>query len=1169
MSCPACGAANEPGRKFCGECGASLAVVCATCGSANPPGTKFCGECGAALAGVPPAITEPAAAPAPVAGPGPSAERRLVSVLFADLVGFTTLSETRDPESVRELLGQYFQTATQIIGTYGGTVEKFIGDAVMAVWGAPTAHEDDAERAVRAALELVEAVRRTGEEIHTELRLRAGVLTGEAAVTLGARNQGMVAGDLVNTASRLQAVADPGTVLVGERTYQAASGAIAFEPAGEQAVKGRETPLLVYRALRVVARRGGAGRSETLEAPFVGRAQELRLLKDFHVGTVAERRPRLVSIIGQGGIGKSRLVWEFQKYLDGLTEVLYWHQGRSPAYGEGVSFWALAEMVRGRAGISEFEGVDEARAKLVAATERWVPDEDERRWIQPRLLQLLGIEGHDGERPERESLFAAWRVFFERIAEHGVVVMVFEDLQWADTGLLDFIEHLMDWSRDRPLYIITLSRPELLDRRMDWGLGRRSFTSLVLDPLDDESMRDLLAGLVPGLPEAATRHILERAEGVPLYAVETVRMLLSEGRVTEVDGAYRPVSDLSDLSVPASLHGLIAARLDGLDQSDRALLQSASVIGKTFQLEALAAIHGEAPEEIAARLRTLVRRELLFLEADPRSPEKGQYSFVQGLIREVAYSTLARKDRRDLHLAAARHFEAFGDEGIAGALAEHYLAAHRAQPDGPEGARTAALALVALKNAADRARSLGSLEQEMRFLEQALEVTDDPAEERRLHSAAGQAGLQGGLLPESLGHMERALELARELGGREEVMDALRRTAVVRSVSGMVKESLDLIEPAREEYADLVDTAGYVRLSAEVARTYMLAGQAEQAIRIVDETLPTAERLQLTDDILELLVTRGPLLGNLGRISEAMVTLIGAISVSSSHERHDTELRARVNLSYVAAADDPKLAYQTAREGLALARHLGFRSQGFYLLGNAADAAARIGDWDWALGEVEEAIAAMPSDLMAKVRRAQIRGLRGEDVEEDLAEVGAAVAEMSELQAGTSLDEIRALIDFSLGDHASVLRLTRRVLVENPAPDSLAGPLATRAAAWSGDRNTLVEVLGIVRVRPGRVPAATVQEGESALAALDADPARALVGYVEALRRWREIDLDFEAALCALGMVVMLGDGSREAREAADWAAATFERLGAKPLLARLAEARGGFRRLTPPVTEG
>jgi class 3 adenylate cyclase len=239
----------------------------------------------------------------PAAAADRQAERRLVSVLFADLVGFTTISEARDAEAVRDLLSRYFEIASAIVEEYGGMVEKFIGDAVMAVWGTPTAHEDDAERSVRAALDLVDAVRRMGRELGADLQLRAGVLTGEAAVTVGATNQGMVAGDLVNTASRLQSIATPGTVLVGEATYRAASGAIAFEPAGEHDLKGKSAPVAAYRALRVVAKRGGIGRSDQLEAPCVARAGELRMLKDFHTATGEERRPRLVSIMGQGGIG--------------------------------------------------------------------------------------------------------------------------------------------------------------------------------------------------------------------------------------------------------------------------------------------------------------------------------------------------------------------------------------------------------------------------------------------------------------------------------------------------------------------------------------------------------------------------------------------------------------------------------------------------------------------------------------------------------------------------------------------------------------------------------------------------------------------------------------------------------------------------------------------------
>ncbi|MEP7041182.1 MAG: adenylate/guanylate cyclase domain-containing protein [Chloroflexota bacterium] len=1165
MICQHCGTTNEQGKKFCGECGNALSAICAVCGASNTPGNRFCGDCGAAL-NVP--ATEEAqrvSALAPVSGDQPTAELRLVSVLFADLVGFTTLSESRDPEEVRDLLSRYFATATEILGTYGGTIEKFIGDAVMAVWGTPVAHEDDAERAVRAALDLVGAVHRMGEEIGAELSLRAGVLTGEAAVTLGATNQGMVAGDLVNTASRLQSVAAPGAVLVGERTFSAANGAIAFEPAGEHVLKGKETPIVAYRALRVVARRGGEGRSEQLEAPFVGRAPELRLLKEFHLATAAERRPRLLSIMGQGGVGKSRLVWEFQKYIDGVTEVVYWHQGRSPAYGEGISFWALAEMVRGRAGIAESDEGTAARSKLTATIAEWVADEGERRWLEPRLLQLLGLDAvESGERPERESLFAAWRVFFERIAERGVVVMVFEDLQWADDGLLDFIDHVLDWSRDRPIYLIALARPELLDRRSDWGAGRRNFTSLVLEPLDNATMQELLAGLVPGLPTTVVERVLERAEGIPLYAIETVRMLLSEGLVALGDGVYRPVGDLSELSVPASLHALIASRLDALAPEDRSLLQAASVIGKTFSVDAVAAVAGEAASEVAGRLHALVRREMLTLEADPRSPEKGQYGFVQGLIREVAYGTLARRDRKRLHVSAARHLETLDDEGIAGALAEHYLAAHRAHPDGPEGDALAAQARVALKAAADRARALGSLVQALHFLEQALDVTSDPEEELGLRRAAGNAGLAAGLIEEPSLHMRRALELARGGGDRQVLLTAIVDYAFARSSAGQLAESAAALEPARQEFGDLGETVEFVRLNAELARTYLLLGRPADAVAITDETLPTAERLDLQRETLDLLVTRGPALASLGRVREAIVTLVGAVSCAASNAWPGLELRARVNLSYAAAADDPRLGYQVAREGLELARHLGLRGYGFYLLGNAAEFAVQMGDWDWALAQLDDAVAAIHTDFTAQMRRAQIRGLRGVEVEEEFERVAAFFVDSTEVQAPASLDEVRAEVALARGDFAEAHRLAKRSYTQNIAPDSTAPRTAGRTACWLGKDDEAREALDLLAGQPGRVSAVVRREIEGALAALDGRRADSLAAFLDAIRRWHELGAEFEAALCALDLAIMLGTTAPETRTAVEEAAALFSRLGAEPLIERLNEASSPTRPSTP-----
>ena len=598
MNCSNCAAENEIGRKFCLSCGQRLAVACASCGSANTPEAKFCGECGNVLTGadVPAAPTD-----TPASAATPATERRLVSVLFADLVGFTTLSEGRDAEDVRELLGSYFETSRAVIERYGGVVEKFIGDAVMAVWGTPTAQEDDAERAVRAAMDLVDAVRRIGADREVpDLALRAAVHTGEAVVTIGASGMGMVAGDLVNTASRLQSVAPPGTVLVGDGTRRAAGEAIVFEEAGEQELKGKAAPVAAFRALRVVAQRGGVGRSEGLEPPFVGRDSELQLIKDFYHATARDRGPRLVSVIGQGGIGKSRLAWEFLKYIDGVTEVVYWHQGRSPAYGDGISFWALGEMVRMRIGADDAADEATTRQLLAASLAEFVPDTDERASLEEPLLHLLGIG--DVQSKETGHLPVAWRTFFERIADVAPVAMVFEDLQWADDGLLDFIEELLAWSRGHPIYVITLARPDLLDRRPNWGAGQRSFTSLALAPLADDDMRFLLDGLVPGLPEAAIARIVERAEGIPLYAVEMIRTLLNDGRLERDGEAFRPVGDIGDLAVPESLHALIAARIDALPPAERTLLQDASVLGLSFADEAVRAVARSAPDEIGAML---------------------------------------------------------------------------------------------------------------------------------------------------------------------------------------------------------------------------------------------------------------------------------------------------------------------------------------------------------------------------------------------------------------------------------------------------------------------------------------------------------------------------------------------------------------------------------------
>ena len=417
------------GAKFCRDCGSPVqARSCSSCGTASDGG-KFCAECGTPLD---PADSRRRSA-TPQSGE-PVAERRVTSVLFGDLVGFTPLSESKDAEEVRELLSAYFAQCRVIVGRYGGVVEKFIGDAVMAVWGVPVAHEDDAERAVRAGLELAAATAAMGAEVGAPgLAMRVGIVTGEVAVTLGATAEGMVAGDAVNTAARVQSTAEPGRVWVDEATRSLASAAITFSDTGEHPLKGKAEPMRLWAADVVVAEVGGGQRVDGLEAPFTGRTADLRLVKDLFHGTEESRRPKLVLLDGEAGIGKSRLAWEFEKYIDGLAAGVLWHRGRCLSYGDGVAFWALAEAMRARFGLVEADTGDTVTERLDAGLIEFVPEQSDRDWLRPRLAVLLGAGG--GSSFARPELFAAWTAFLEHLAADGeMVVLVVDDAQHADDG---------------------------------------------------------------------------------------------------------------------------------------------------------------------------------------------------------------------------------------------------------------------------------------------------------------------------------------------------------------------------------------------------------------------------------------------------------------------------------------------------------------------------------------------------------------------------------------------------------------------------------------------------------------------------------------------------------------------------------------------------------------
>jgi class 3 adenylate cyclase/predicted ATPase len=1081
--------------------------------------------------------------------PAASAERRLVSVLFMDLVGFTTLAEDRDPEAVRELLTRYFDTATQTVELHGGTVEKFIGDAVMAVWGAPVAHEDDAERAVRAALELVTQV----ATLHPGLQARAGILTGEAAVTLGATNQGMVAGDLVNTAARLQGVAEPGTVLVGETTRHAAESAIVFEPIGDHSLKGKTSPVPAWRAVRVVAARGGQQRADALEPPFVGRDEELRQLKEVLHAVGRERRPRLVSITGPGGIGKSRLVWELEKYIDGVAEAIWWHRGRSPSYGEGITFWALGEMVRRRAELTEEADEATTRARISATLEEYVPEPADRERIGPALLTLLGVE--EAPASGRDALFPAWRLFFERIAGKGTTVLVFEDLQWADTGLMDFIDHLLDWSRGLPIMVVTLARPELFDRRPDWGAGRRQLTALALEPLADEEIRQLLDGLVPGLPADALAAIVGRAEGIPLYAVEMVRGLLAEGRIERRGDAYVPTGDLAELRVPDSLRSLIASRLDALDEADRSLLQDASVLGQVFSAESLAAATGSEAEQLEPRLLALVRRELLDLERDPRSPEVGQYKFVQSLIREVAYGTLARRDRRARHLAVARHYEALGDDELAGALASHYLAAHEASDEGPEADAVAAQARLALTAAVNRAAALGAHDQAVRFAELALGVTADPVDrapilDRAARSAAAAA------TPDAERYARAAVDAYREIGDRVGAAWATARLGQVLIDASELARAAELLEAALPEAESLDDEAPLASTLAILSRAFMRLARPEEAVGTADRALAIAERLNLDRVVAEGLLNKGSAYSQLGRRRESVALQQAALELVQRLGDRTTEMRARNNLASALSEDEPVRATDIVIEAIDVARDIGDRSMFFWLVGTAGlGSIDEPRDWDGRRAALVEALdmAVLPFDrtrLQATINMIDLA--RGERLDE-IEAFATRPDPMENVDVAVGRLITRSSVALIRGDAEAAFRLAAEAMTLPSADPHFPTSAFLKAAIESGDPDHIRMAAGAVAELPstGGFSQALRHIADAAVAFTEGRTPDAVAGFRRAHETVLRLGQRHAAAVVAVDAVSLLPD-EPDLRALAESSRPLLEELRARPTLERL-----------------
>jgi class 3 adenylate cyclase/tetratricopeptide (TPR) repeat protein len=1156
-----------------------MARTCPKCSTPVDPDASFCSECGAPLGAAPPGRVVASSSPPPNAADTATAERRLVSVLFADLVGFTALSEKRDAEEVRDLLTRYFDTCRSVVSRYGGVVEKFIGDAVMAVWGAPAAHEDDAERAVRASLDLIEAVSALGGEIgELGLQARAGVLTGSAAVTVGADTQGMVAGDLVNTASRIQAEAQPGTVLVGEATRGATEAAVVYEDTGEHSLRGKAEPIRLWRALRVVAMRGGAQKSEGLEAPFVGRDRELRLIKDLFHASTEQHKAHLVSVVGIAGIGKSRLCWEFFKYIDGIAAGVFTHRGRCLAYGEGVTYWALAEMVRMRARITEAEDPASALAKLQACLAEFLPDPDERRWAEPRLAQLLALEERAPQ--EREDLFSAWRLFFERLADREPTVLVFEDMQWADTSLLEFIEYLLEWSRNHALFVVTAARPELVDRHPTWGAGKRNFTSVFLEPLEAAAMERLLDGLVPGLPDELREQILQRAEGVPLYAVETVRMLLDRGLLERSGSVYRLTGAVEDLEVPQSLLGLIAARLDGLRPEARRVLQDAAVLGKTFTLNSLAAVSGLPPVDLQAMLTELVRKEVLSVQADPRSPERGQYGFLQDLVKRVAYETLSKRDRKEKHLAVAAWYEnSWGGEesDVVEVVAAHYLEAYNLAPQDPDADRVKDRAADVLFQAGERAASLAANSEAERYFEQAARLVPDSARQAEMHERAGQMAARSGRNAVAISHLERAITLYESENLPHPAARALSRVGLVESASGQLDRSVQRMERAFAVLANDPPDEDLAILAARLGAVLYFNGDIDTASKRIEAALDIAEKLGLPEVLSPALNVKAFLAMQRGHGEEAMALFAHALKLGLDNDLPTATIRAHFNLADLLCHRDRYVeALDHYRSALALSRKIGDRSYERSTIGELAFNLTRVGDWDeaaeFAATIAEEEVRSAPTDILSLLAVGEMYTDRGQIAEvEKLLSWTAQLASSDDWQARTCFLSGRASLLRAQGRYGEALADAEeaiKVAAEFGGAGHQNVKAGFRTACESAfaldDTAKMDELLAFVdRLGPGERPPylhAQATRFHARLAGIKGDAATVEPSFNEAEVSFAQLEMPFWLAVVRFEHAEWLSTNGRhaEATPMMTLAAQEFERLQARPWLDRARQSAPG-----------
>jgi class 3 adenylate cyclase len=966
-------------------------MTCPSCGYENAEGAKFCSQCAAALT-----------APEPT-----REERKVVTVLFADLVGFTARAERLDPEEVRALQAPYWSHVRSELERYGGTVEKFIGDAVMALFGAPAAHEDDPERAVRAALAIRDWAREEGE-----LEVRIGITTGEALVSLGARpevGEGMASGDVVNTASRLQAAALTNGILADEATHRATSHAIDYREAEPIGAKGKKEPIPVWEPLEARARFGAEVAAP--QTPLVGREQERELLASALDRARNERAVQLVTLVGVPGIGKSRLVAELFQIIVDNPELVTWRQGRSLPYGDGVTYWALGEMVKNQAGILETDTAELAAQKLHEEVARLFADDAEARSVEARLRLLVGIEttAEQAEDKRAES-FYAWRRFFEELADTRPAVLVFEDLHWADDDLLDFVDHLVDWAADVPLLCVCTARPELLDRRPAWGGGKPNASTISLSPLSDEETARLLGVLLERavLPAEQQAALLARAGGNPLYAEQFARMLAERG-------------DADELALPETVQGIIAARLDGLDAAEKALLQDAAVVGKVFWAGVLAQMDARNRPAVEESLHALARKEFVRRQRRPSVEGESEYAFLHLLVRDVAYGQIPRAARSEKHRAVAEWMASLGRaEDHSEMLAHHYLQAlEYARTAGSVDRALEERARHALRSAGDRAFALNAFAAAASYYSRALELwlSDDPERALvlfRLGAARYRAAQAG------LAELEEARDALLRHGDRETAAEA-------EAMASYLDASYETRRARLEHALALVQDRPPSRSKAFVlARCAYRAGAFgdEDWEQYARDGLAMAEELGLEDVRVLILQTIGTVRGSAGEPG-AYETLEQAVAAADAIDSLEG-VNARINLgAELQARGELERCFQVQERARRDAERFGLRDWLRHLRAELVLECYWSGRWDGSrqadafLAEVESGNPHLTGEICCRYVRAQIR-LARDDVAGALADGARAVGNAREYPAW-------GILPFALAAHARVLLAAGRL----------------------------------------------------------------------------------------------------------------------------------------------